>query len=106
PVVGQAHGQQVIQELLLFRRRQVRIVFEKFLDLRVGHVLFLAIRLSVDVIGGNALLDQVALGLFHAALGEKLVVLLASADVGVAAQNQVGVRSVGQILLEVGCQRV
>src|SRR5208282_1785437 len=95
PVVGQADGQQVLKEFILFRWRQVRIVFEEFLHLGVGHVLLFTIRLGVDVIGGNALLNQIVLGAFHTALGEKLVVLLTSADVGVATENQVGIRFVG-----------
>src|SRR5216683_5594601 len=53
-VVGQAHGQQVFQELLLFRRAQVRIGFDQVLDLLGGHVLFKAKRSSLNVIGGYA----------------------------------------------------
>src|SRR6266850_7924360 len=44
-VVGKAHGQQVFQDLLLFRGAQVGIRFDQLLDLLGGHVLFKSKRL-------------------------------------------------------------
>src|SRR5271168_784421 len=43
PVVGQADGHQVFKKLLLLVGSQVRIVIEKLLNLRIGHVLLIAI---------------------------------------------------------------
>src|SRR2546429_5803176 len=53
-VVGQAHVQKVFQDLLLFRRAQVRIGFDQVLDLLGGHVLFKTKRSSLNVIGGGS----------------------------------------------------
>src|SRR5712691_5386551 len=91
-VVGQAHGQQVFQDLLLFRRAQVRVGFDQVLDLLGGHVLFKAKRSSLNAVRGYALLHQVVLGAFHAALGEFHVVVLGPANVRMAFENQVSVR--------------
>src|SRR6266403_2192403 len=57
-VVGQAHGQQVFQDLLFFRRAQVRIGFDQVLDVLGGHVLFKAKCPILDVFREYALLHQ------------------------------------------------
>src|SRR5712664_1304038 len=106
PVVGQAHGQQVFQELLLLRRGEVRIVFEELLHLFGGHVLFEAESPSLEVVRRYALLHEEALGAFHAPLGELDVVVFGPANVRVTFENQVGVRPIRQILLEVARQRI
>src|SRR5260370_18244783 len=100
PVVGQAHGQQVFQELLLFRGGKVGIGLEQLLHLFGRHVLFEAEGPSLEVVHGHALLREVAPGAFHAALGELDVVVFGPANVGVAFENQVGAGSIFQILLK------
>src|SRR5260370_21687887 len=76
PVIGQPHGQQVFQDLLLFRRAHSRFGFDQFLHLFRGQVLFKAERPSLKVVGGHAFFNQVALGAFHAPLGELHIVVL------------------------------
>src|SRR5712692_2675194 len=100
PVIGQPHGQQVFQDLLLFRRAQVRFGFDQFLHLFGGHVLFKAKRLGFEMVRGYALLHQVALGAFHAPFRKLHVVVFGSANVRVAFESQVRVRPVCQILFK------
>src|SRR5260370_10862636 len=59
-VVCQAHGQQVFQELLLFRRGKGRIGFEQLLHLFGRHVLFEAASPILNVVHGDALLHPLA----------------------------------------------
>src|SRR6266478_2609232 len=103
-VVGQAHREQVLQNLLLFRRAQVRIRFDHALDLLGGHVLLKAEGLGLQVIRGDTFFNEIALGALYAALGEFHVVVLGTANVRVTLENQVSVRFVLQILLEVARQ--
>src|SRR6266513_1313057 len=105
-VVGQAHGQKVFQDLLLFRRAQVRIGFDQVLDLLGGHVLFKTKRSSLNVIGGYTLFNEVTLGAFHAPLGEFDVEVFGPANVRMAFENQAGVWPVFQILEKVAGQRI
>src|SRR6266576_1308303 len=105
-VVGQAHGQKVFQNLLLFRRAQVRIGFDQVLDLLGGHVLFKAKRSSLNVIGGYTLFNEVTLGAFHAPLGEFDVEVFGPANVRMAFENQAGVWPVFQILEKVARQHI
>src|SRR5713101_4522674 len=106
PVIGQPHGQQVFQDLLLFRRAHVRFGFDQFLHLFGGQVLFKAEGPSLKVIGGHAFFNQVALGAFHAPLGELHIVVLSPANIRVAFENQVGVGFKRRILLVVARQLI
>src|SRR5260370_1269113 len=106
PVIGQPHGQQVFQDLLLFRRAHVRFGFYQFLYLFRGQVLFKAERPSLKVFRGHAFFNQVALGAFHAPLGELHIVVLSPANIRVAFENQAGVGFKRQILLVVARQLI
>src|SRR5256885_4164126 len=52
-VVGQTHGQQGFQDLLLFRRRDVSIGFDELLNLFGGHVLFEAKSPRLEMVRGE-----------------------------------------------------
>src|SRR5438445_10018553 len=95
-VVGQAHGQQVFQNLLFFGRAQVRIGFDQLLYFFGGHVLFEAKRPSLEMVRGYALVHQVALSALDAPLGEFDVEVFGPTNVRVALENQAGVRPVFQ----------
>ena len=58
------------------------------------------------MVRGHALFQQVGLDAFHAALGQLYIVVFGSANVGVAFENQLGVWSVLQIILEVTGERI
>ena len=68
-VVGHPDGHEILDELLLFRGSQVGILVEELLDFFGGHVLLEAESFDLELISGDAFLDQVAPGALDAALG-------------------------------------
>jgi len=75
PIVGQAHSQQIFENLLL--SAGLRSVSASIRLLTSSEVMFFlkTERASLDMVRGYALFNQVALGAFHAPLGELDVVV-------------------------------
>ncbi len=84
---------------------QLGILLHRISHLGIGQVLLFAKRLGFDVCGGNAVFDQEASGALDAPFGERLIVFHGGAWVGMAFENQVGIRLDLQIFPEIASQR-
>src|SRR5580704_9160681 len=98
-IVGQNQHPQIAQHVLPFFGTQVWIVCHLLLNLVGGQLVLIAKGLQLKVISGDAVFHQEILGAFHAALGKFLIVFDRAPGVRMAAEDQVGIRHVSQVIL-------
>src|SRR5579863_3042005 len=103
-IVGEDHHPQIVQHFLPVGRSQVRILRYEFLCLLGSQLILFAKRPSVKVVRGHAVLHQEVLSTIDAPLRESLVVFFRATWVCMATENEVGIRLVSQIALEVRSQ--
>ena len=101
PIVGQYHHPQILQHLLPVVRCQVGILRHLFLDLVSSQLVLFAKGLQFKVVSRDAVFHQEVFGAVDATVRQSLVVFHRAAGVGMATEDQMGIRLVFQIICEV-----
>src|SRR5260370_4593492 len=103
-IIGQDHHGQILEHLLGLVRSQFGIPRYLFLYLLCGQFVVLAKRPCVNMVRRDAVFDQEIPGTLYTTLRQAPVVCLRAAWVCMTTENQVGIRPVFQIFLEVRSQ--
>src|SRR5579872_1535912 len=100
-IVGQNHDGQVVHHLFALVRGDVGILLDLFLGLVASQLILFTERAGINVVCRNAAFDQEVRGARDATVRKTLVGRHRAAWIGVAAKDQVSVRTIGQISYEV-----